>query len=133
MNWNTPIKQKKKQEDPLKDFKKKRPIISNASLKRICNVKHSDLSSCKWLERWIQQLVSEYSYPPQLVSDDFYSLLNHYFEPKNIIEILERVRKDYRRAFPLSEVVEEVDTLDWLPNLLKNDPAFLLDFPFITF
>lgn len=130
MNWSNPIKQKKiKQEDSLKDFKKKRPIISNASLKRICAVKNSDLSGCQWLERWLEQFVRENSYPPKLISDDFYSLLNHYFEPKIVVDILEKVRKDYRRAFPLSEPQEEVDTLEWLIDLLRKDPVVVAELP----
>lgn len=130
MNLSTPLKQRRQtKEDPLKDFKKKRPLLSNASLKRICSVKTSDTASCYWLQQWIDQFVRENSYPPQLVSDDFYSLLSHYFEPKKIVDILERVRRDYRRAFPLSEPQEEVDTLEWLIDLLRKDPAVIKELP----
>jgi len=124
-----PLLRKKKPEDPLKDFKKTKPKLSNASVKRICGVKNSDKAGCQWMERWIDQLVRERSYPPQLVSDDFYSLLQRFFEPRVIMEILEKARNDYRRAFPLSEVMEEVDSLDWLPALLRNDPMALTDLP----
>lgn len=129
MSWSAPIRQKKeKKEDPLKDFKKQRPLLSNASVKRICLARHSDKESCYWLERWIQQFVRECSYPPQLISDDFYSLLNRYFEGKRIIEILEKVRYDYRRAFPLNET-EGVDSLDWIVEVLKNDPMVVAELP----
>lgn len=129
MDWSNPIKKRKKADDPLKDFKKKRPSLSNASVKRVCAVKTSDTASCRWLQNWIDQFVRENSYPPQLVSDDFYSLLSHYFEPKKIVDILERVRRDYRRAFPLSEPQEEVDTLEWLIDLLRKDPIVVAELP----
>jgi hypothetical protein len=128
--WDSPLKKKRsKEEDPLKDFKKAKPKLSNASVKRICAVKTSDTAGCYWMERWIDQLVRERSYPPQLVSDDFYSLLQRFLEPRVIIEILEKARHDYRRAFPLSEVIEEEDSLVWLPDLIRNDPNALLLLP----
>lgn len=130
MNFSSPLKKRRtKVDDSLKDFKKKRPLLSNASVKRICSVKTSDTACCQWLQNWIEQLVRERSYPPQLVSDDFYSLLSRYFDSKVIIEILEKVRYDYRRAFPLSEPIEEVDSLDWLPDLIRSDPNALLLLP----
>lgn len=125
MSWSAPIAKKEKKE-PLKDFKKQRPLLSNASVKRICLARHSDKESCYWLERWIQQFVRECSYPPQLISDDFYSLLNRYFEGKRILEILEKVRYDYKRAFPLNE---EVDSLDWIVEVLKKDPMVVAELP----
>lgn len=129
MSWSAPIRQKKeKKEDPLKDFKKQRPLLSNASVKRICLARHSDKESCYWLERWIQQFVRECSYPPQLISDDFYSLLSRYFEAKKIVEILEKVRIDYKRAFPLNET-EGVDSLDWIVEVLKKDPMVVAELP----
>jgi hypothetical protein len=127
--WDSPLKKKRSKEDPLKDFKKAKPKLSNGSVKRICAVKTSDTAGCYWMERWIDQLVRERSYPPQLVSDDFYSLLQRFLEPRVIIGILEKARHDYRRAFPLSEVVEEEDSLDWLPDLIRNDPNALLLLP----
>jgi hypothetical protein len=84
---------------------------------------------CRWFDRWVDQLVRENSYPPQLKSDDFYSLLGCYFEGKTILDILERVRRDYRRAFPLAEPEEPEDNLSWLPEALKADPNALILLP----
>ena len=128
--WESPLKIKtpkqEKEKNPLeqelKKFKKPKCLISKASAKKVAMVKSVDSAGCFWLERWIDQLVRERSYPPQLKSDDFYSLLSRYFEPKVVLEILERVRKDYRQAFPLSEPVDEEDDLSWLSETLKADP-----------
>jgi hypothetical protein len=101
-------------------FKKEKPLISKGQLKRITGVKNVDAMGCYWFDRWIDQLVRERSYPPQLKSDDFYSLLGRYFDGKVILEILEKARIEYRRAFPLCE--PECDDLSWLIGVLKADP-----------
>jgi hypothetical protein len=109
-------------------FKKSRPVLSKASVKRVVLVKNVDEAGCYWLENWIEQLVRERSYPPQLKSDDFYSLLGRYFDAPTILSVLERARADYRRAFPLA-AKEEVDDLSWLASTLRADPNALIDLP----
>jgi hypothetical protein len=109
-------------------FKKSRPVLSKASVKRVVLVKNVDEAGCYWLEHWIEQLVRERSYPPQLKSDDFYSLLGRYFDGPTILSVLERARADYRRAFPLA-AKEEVDDLSWLASTLRADPNALIDLP----
>lgn len=131
--WSSPIKQKKVKEDPieeeLKKFKKPKPLCSKATVKRTTGASNVDVAGCFWLDKWIEQLVRERSYPPQLKSDDFYSLLGRYFEPRTILEVLEKARSDYRRAFPLSDPTPEDDDLHWLPDLLLKDPNALKDLP----
>jgi len=111
--------------EELKPFKKEKPLTSKGQLKRITGVKNVDSEGCRWFDRWVEQLVREHSYPPQLKSDDFYSLLGHYFDGKKIIDILEHARMDFRRAFPLCEPIEDVDDLTWLAEALKADPMAL--------
>jgi hypothetical protein len=115
-------------EEELKLFKKSKCVISKASVKKIANVKSADNMNCQWLENWIDQFIRENCYPPQLKSDDFYSLLSRYFEGNKILKILEKVRYDYRRAFPLTEDIVE-DDLSWLPAILKADPKVLMELP----
>ena len=135
MNWESPLKPKKEpKNDPitteLKLFKKPKPLISKATVKRITYVKDADTASCFWFDRWIEQLVRERSYPPQLKSDDFYSLLGRYFEPTTIIEILDKARNDYWKAFPLTlPSIPDDDNLSWLPDVLRNDPVVLSELP----
>jgi len=129
---------KKKQEkekaealkEELKPFKKEKPITSKGQLKRITGVKSVDSEGCRWFDRWVEQLVREHSYPPQLKSDDFYSLLGRYFDGKLIMTILERARTEYRRAFPLCEPVDDSeDDLAWLIETIRLDPNALALLP----
>lgn len=110
-------------------FKKARPVLSKGSVKRIVLVKQVDEAGCYWMENWIEQLVRGYSYPPQLKSDDFYSLLGRYFDATTILSVLERARADYRRAFPMADPEEEVDDLSWLVATLRSDPNAMIDIP----
>jgi len=119
----------KEEKERLALFKKEKPVISKAQLKRIVGVKNVDTTGCYWFDCWIDQLVRERSYPPQLKSDDFYSLLGRYFDGRVILDILERAREDYRRAFPLCEPVEDVGDLSWLVEALKADPAVVAFLP----
>jgi len=74
-----------------------------------------------WVENWIENWVRGNSYPPQLLSNDFYSLLPTYFGPEQVLDILNKIRIDYHRAFPKMETRVEFDDLAWLPPLLKAD------------
>ena len=75
----------------------------------------------QWCELWIENWVRSNSYPPQLLSNDFYSLLPTYFGSEQVIDILNRMRIDYHRAFPTVETRVEFDDLAWLPPILKAD------------
>lgn len=120
-------KEKAKEQERL--FKKAKPVLSKGSVKRIVLVKNVDEAGCYWMENWIDQLVRGYSYPPQLKSDDFYSLLGRYFDGATILSVLERARADYRRAFPMADPQEETDDLSWLSATLRADPNALIDLP----
>jgi hypothetical protein len=52
-----------------------------------------------WIERWITQLVQERSLPPQLASKDFAGKIFEVFAPREALEILDRVRADFRVAW----------------------------------
>jgi hypothetical protein len=120
---------KEKEKEQALLFKKAKPVLSKASVKKIALVKNVDEAGCYWMENWIDQLVRGYSYPPQLKSDDFYSLLGRYFDGPTILSLLERARADYRRAFPMADPQEEVDDLSWLVATLRADPNALIDLP----
>ena len=110
---DSPLKKRKVKEE----WKTQRPVISKATVKRVCQCDYADTSTCWWLERWIDELVRSYSYPPHLKSDDFYSLLSYYFDGSTTIKILERVRLDYLKIHPLP-IKED---MDWLPQVLEQD------------
>jgi hypothetical protein len=118
-------KDKAKEQERL--FKKARPALSKGSVKRIVRVKQVDEAGCYWMENWIDQLIRGNSYPPQLKSGDFCSLLGRYFDAPTILSILEKARTDYRRAFPMAD--PEDDDLSWLVTILRSDPNALIDLP----
>ena len=72
----------------------------------------------EWVERWIDEWVRGNSYPPQLRSNDFYSLLEKYFGSARVLDVLEQIRQSYRHSFLRDQ---EVDDLAWLPQLLRAD------------
>ena len=141
MNWESPIKTKKSiKEAPApptreeaetkikKMFKKPKCCISASQTKKVLASTVSDTLICEWLERWIDELVRSRSYPPQLRSNDFYSLLPTYFEPATVLKILEEVRSAFSLAFPLLKPKED-DSLDHLSSILQSDPAVVSYLP----
>jgi hypothetical protein len=129
--WASPIAKKdttaKDKEEQLKLFKKAKCKISKGHAKRIVLAKDVDSAGCAWIERWIDNLVRGNCFPPQLVSDDFYASLPKFFAPDKVLSILEEVRRDYKRAFPLSSIDDE-DDLSWLSDELKKDVAVMCEF-----
>lgn len=114
----SPLKKKKEKKEKKEVWKKQRPVLSKSTVKKICQCDYADNSTCLWLEHWIDNLVRSNNYPPQLKSDDFYSLLGHYFSGDTVMKILTRVREDYLRIYPLTTIHED---MDWLPPILKAD------------
>jgi hypothetical protein len=136
--WSSPLKEPKIKADKeeqieIKKFKKPKPIISRASIKKLTGVKSVDLLGCQWADRWVMQLIQENAYPPQLLSADFESMLGKYFEIKTALSIIERFRTDYRNAFALSlgEQIElsEPDNLAWIVDVLRSDPNVIRELP----
>lgn len=128
--WASPLKQPKapKKDAKPEEFKKDKCVVKASCVKKLTGISDADEVMCRWVERYIDQLVRENSYPPQLRSNEFYSLLGTYFGADTILPLLERTRNDFARAFPLANVKVE-DALEWLPALLRSDPAVVKDLP----
>jgi hypothetical protein len=125
--WVSPLKKPKKKDDAL-DFKKVKCVIPAATVKKVMGISAVDEFQCRWMERWIDQLVRENSYPPQLRGADFYALLGSYFNGDTALGILERARGDFTRAFPLTQKTKE-DDLAWLAAVLRSDAEAVKDLP----
>jgi hypothetical protein len=136
MQWESPLKKKTTkaakpppppptreeiQQKIQKAFKKPKCVISAAQAKKILNSTRSDPMIAQWVERWIDDLVRGYSYPPQLRSGDFYSLLPTYFDQNKVLSILEQIRIDFHNAHPTIDTRPKDDDLAWLPPLLRAD------------
>jgi len=98
-------------------------VISTAAAKKILDTSQANPLMAQWAERWIDDWVRGNSYPPQLRSADFYSLLPTYFSPEQVLEILQKIRIDYSRQFPSVETPLKDDDLAWLGPVLKADAA----------
>ena len=123
MEWTSPLKKPKSKSNPLqeelKKFKKPKCVISKACVKRITLRKDVDHRACEWVARWIEQLIRERCFPSSLLDDDFDSLLGKYFDVKDALNIIEQLRNDYRKAFPLTEPPD--DDLSWVADVIRKD------------
>lgn len=134
--WSSPFKEKKIDKDKqLKDdFKKPKCKISKGSVKKLTD-NSVDSTGCIWFERWLEQLVRENSYPPQLISDDFFGLLNRYFPVQTANTIIEKAKRDYAIAFPIltnnATTPAEFDIND-LPQIMSQDQNVKSEFPFLS-
>ena len=54
----------------------------------------------RWTERWIVQLVRERSLPPQIAGSDVMGALTQFLTPSDALDVLARVRADFRREHP---------------------------------
>lgn len=89
--------------------------ISVGQAKRILDTKE-ELSPLVlgWILRWIDQLCKENSYPPQLIGGNFLPNLFIYFEPTKALEILERIRADFKETHLLTVQPDRSKDFDWL-------------------
>jgi hypothetical protein len=133
--WASPLKppkaaKAKEEKETIEKFKKPKPVLTKACVKRIADVKSVDRIGCEWADRWVDQLIRENMYPPQFLSEDFDSMLGKFMEIKTALDILSRFKSEYRRAFPLSETAETIpDKLEWLIGVLRSDPVVIKSLP----
>jgi hypothetical protein len=123
--WSSPLKEKKptkaEVEAKEKPLKKKKCPIKVGTAKAICDpeVKRDvGRDVCEWCERWIEQLVRERSFPPQMVSDDFLPMLSKLLPNDEALAILSQLRADFKRHFPRKE---SEDDLAWLTGIVEID------------
>ena len=128
MNWDSPLRPPK-EEKKEERFKKPKCRISKSTVRKITNQPVST-ASCEWMERWLEDFVRSHSYPPQLISDDFYSRLTTYFPVAVATTILEKLKRDYELAFPMMDKEPEF-SIDNLYAILSADNAVVLEFPFL--
>jgi hypothetical protein len=127
-NWASPLKPKKVKKEEVETFKKEKCVVKAGCVKKLTGHSNADDIQCRWVERWVDDLVRSNSYPPQLRSNDFYSLLGTYFDGDTVMSVLEKCRTEFARAFPMT-AKEKEDDLAWLANVLKNDPAVVKSLP----
>ena len=89
-----------KPKEPEK-FKPQKPKVGKASAKMLVECQ-MDLprEAILWVERWLVQLVQERSLPPQIAGENPFGALAQLLAPRDVLEVLERIRKEFRQSFP---------------------------------
>ena len=99
-----PLKRKKRREETvgsaegLKPFKKPKCPISKGAAKAILGI--SGEPDMPWLLYWIENLCRNRSLPLSFLSSEFISHIGRILEPKDALDVLERVRREYATAHP---------------------------------
>lgn len=105
---------KKRKEVPEEEtIKKPRPKLSPGAAKAIVGIRTAP--DIPWIERAIEQLCRENSWPLQLLCSEFTSRLGGLLEPQAALNTLERLRADYRAAHPFMDPPK--DDYSFLENL----------------
>lgn len=99
-DYGNPLKGKQRTEiKPIKEevIKKQKPKLKSSCVKSLLDYKEDvGESILLWTERWLEHLIRQHSYPPQILSSDVLSALNLYLTPKDSLSVLEEIRKDFR-------------------------------------
>jgi hypothetical protein len=83
-------------------FKKPKAKFSKGATKGLLGFKGVlPQYAAAWLERWMAQLVQERSLPPQIAGADALGALQQMLAPQDVAEVLARLRREFRVAFPL--------------------------------
>jgi hypothetical protein len=103
----------KKQEEAIETFKPIKPKVSSSSARQLVEFKGVfSREMLLWIDRWLEQLVREHSYPPQIVGKEAFSVLSRFLPTSDALKVLENIRLDFRNNFPLTAEVEELEYLN---------------------
>jgi hypothetical protein len=100
MNYGSPLTkdQRAKKEEPTEKPKPKPKGISKAVAKQLvlqtCEEHH-----CRWIERYLENLVATNCYPPKLKTNEAFSTLSECFTPTDALRILEDIRREFGLHF----------------------------------
>lgn len=114
MDGNPITRRRKAPEEEV--IKKPRPKLSPGAAKAIVGI--TAAPDIPWIERAIEQLCRENSWPLQLLCNEFTSRLGGLLEPQAALNTLERLRADYRTAHPFMDPPK--DDYSFLENLSEQ-------------
>lgn len=109
-----PLKRRIKREtvgSAEKPFKKPKWPISKGAAKSILDITTDP--DVPWLCAWIENLCRNNCWPLSLLSSDFIGLMGRLLDPKDALDVLTRVRREYATAHPF--------------EFPKDDYSFLLE------
>ena len=101
----------------LEKFKPIKPIINASCCRKVTGF--NDVTHRLWLERYVDNLIRSNSYPANLLSSNFYSLLPIYFDNNKVLDILNTIKSHFNQAFSLCSGNDE---FGFLPTILEADP-----------
>ncbi len=141
MNYGSPLtKDQKKQktvieeETLLEKFKPEKPFINKSNARQLVG-EALDSGQLLWLQRWLEQLVRERSYPPQIAGKEPYHALTQFLTPKDCLEVLEQLRAEFQRQYPFSRAKEAGDfdfLLELEPTLQHQKTSLIADHNTLT-
>lgn len=97
-DFGSPLRPKKVKEVKEEKIVPEKKVLSAATCKALLDYK-GDIGDgiIRWTERWLVQLVRERSYPPQIAGSDALGALTQYLTPSDALNVLETIRRDFRR------------------------------------
>jgi hypothetical protein len=100
--FGSPLKQKKVKVEKEEVWKKEKKVLSASVVKKLLEW-DGDCGEgvIRWTEQWLVQLVRERSLPPQIAGSDVMGALVHYLTPTDAVEVLAKIRKEFRDTHPI--------------------------------
>jgi len=129
--WGSPLKPKKEKkvlsseptptkatEKELEKFKPVKLTMTKSEAKKILDYK-KDLAyqQIEWVQKWLETVIRERSYPPQLAGADAYGQMMLFLNPADALALLERIRSDFLKTVPLEKKKEEEEDYRFLASL----------------
>jgi hypothetical protein len=119
--WGSPLKPKKEKkvlsseptptkviEKELEKFKPVKLTMTKSEAKKILDYK-KDLAyqQIEWVQKWMDTIIRERSYPPQLAGADAYGQIMLFLNPMDALALLEQIRSDFQKTVPLEKKKED--------------------------
>ena len=102
MNYGDPLKGRQRTKEVKEEvIKPPKKVLSGAVVKALLDYDGVVGDGIiRWAERWLVQLVRERSLPPQIAGSDVMGALSQFLPPSDALDVLKRVREDFRREHP---------------------------------
>ena len=100
--FGSPLKKKKVVEVKEEKWKVEKRVLSAATTKKLLDW-DGDCGDgvIRWTEQWLVQLVRERSLPPQIAGSDVMGSLTHFLSPNDALEVLAKIRREFRDTHPI--------------------------------
>jgi hypothetical protein len=125
MNYGSPLTKDHRVKKPVEEKEViKKPKVDKIP-KSVCRqlvLKPCEEHHCRWIERYMNNLIDSNCFPPKLRTKEAFSALSEYFTPSDALKILEDIRHEFSAHFAHEEPKGE---FDFLVAVVNGDPSFL--------